>query len=139
MPRFSQESLDRLSEAHGMIRSVCHVVIDLVDVKIGETYRGEELQNRYYREGKSQLQFPESMHNKEPAQAVHILPYPELWDAPTERWYYVGGLVVGIANIILPDAVRWRWGGDWDGDDIFSDQGFDDLAHHEIHFEGSVY
>lgn len=132
MAYYSQESIRRLNQAHHLIGKVAERVIQVVDVKIGETLRGREKQQRYYREGKSKLQYPDSKHNQRPAEAAHFLPYPELWDASTERWYYVGGVVVGIASVVLPDDVGWRWGGDWDGDDIFGDQQFDDLAHHEL-------
>lgn len=132
MPYYSEESKRRLNQAHHLIQRVGEEVIQVVDVKVGETLRGREKQQRYYREGKSKLQYPDSKHNRRPAEAVHFLPYPELWDASTERWYYVGGIVVGVAQVVLPSDVGWRWGGDWDGDDIFSDQGFDDLAHHEL-------
>lgn len=132
MPHFSETSKARLGKAHPKIRVVAHEAIQIVDFSVGETQRGEEKQNRYFREGKSKLQYPNSLHNRDPSHAVHFLPYPEGWEAPMERWYYLGGIIVGVAGAL---DIPWRWGGDWDGDDIFSDQHFDDLAHHELRLD----
>lgn len=45
------------------------------------------------------------------------------------RWYYMGGYVAGVADQL---GTPVRWGGDWDGDEDFSDQTFDDLVHFEL-------
>lgn len=142
MPRYSAESKEHLELAHPLIREVAREVIKVVDVTVGETWRTREKHQEYlnHEPPRTKVSYEETKHsatdpNGQPeSHAVHVLPYPELWEAPMERWYYVGGIVVGIAHQVLPQGVRWRWGGDWDGDDIFSDQSFDDLAHHELVF-----
>lgn len=134
MARFADDSRRRLDKAHPLIVEVMERVIEVVDVTIGETWRSYETHQEYLAHDppRTKVSYRETRHSRRPSEAVHVLPYPELWQASTERWYYVGGLVVGVAHMALPDGVVWRWGGDWDGDDIFSDQGFDDLAHHEL-------
>lgn len=131
---YSEASLANLEQAHEHIQTVCHQVIEEVDVRIGETHRTKTKHQAYLEADPplTKVPYSKTMHRYLPSRAVHIIPYPEGWQAPRERWYYVGGIVVGMAHLLLPPAVRWRWGGDWDGDDIFSDQAFDDLAHHEI-------
>lgn len=42
-------------------------------------YRGEAEQNDAFRRGTSKLQFPNSKHNKVPALAVDLAPYPVNW------------------------------------------------------------
>lgn len=51
------------------------------------------------------------------------------------RWYHFGGYVQGTADQMYRTGEvsrKVRWGGDWDGDRVFSDQNFDDLPHFEL-------
>ena len=41
--------------------------------------------NRYFAEGKSQLQFPEGKHNANPSLAIDAVPYPILWNDPDPK------------------------------------------------------
>lgn len=43
-------------------------------------YRGEKEQNEAFAKGNSKLKFPKSKHNKKPAQAVDVAPYPIDWN-----------------------------------------------------------
>lgn len=82
--------------------------------------------------------------------AVDVIPYPvdwrfekDLWQAYSDddisaikaithniqRWFKFIGFVEGIA---LKIGVKIRSGADWDGDNIMSDQRFDDLPHFEL-------
>lgn len=139
MPQYSNRSLENLTTCHPLIKAVAHEVIKWVDVMVEEGWRSRRLQNEYFEEGLSKVRWPNSKHNNlndeglPESHAAHFLPYPELWQASMRRWYYVGGFITGVGEtLVRPEGWHWRWGGDWDGDDIFSDQGFDDLAHHEI-------
>lgn len=95
--------------------------------------RDKPEQNRAFREGRSKLLFPQSKHNKDPSQAVDVVPwhaeYPYIrWD-DREAFYYFGGLVLGVAAMMKIDV---RWGGDWDTDQELHDQTFFDLPHFEL-------
>lgn len=127
MPRFSSRSLERLETCDPRLQAIFNVVIRNFDCTILEGYRGEEAQNEAYRAGKSTLKYPESKHNRRPSLAVDVAPYPIDWD-DTERFYYFGGYVVGIADSLRIDV---RWGGDWDSDTLVHDQSFFDLPHFE--------
>jgi peptidoglycan L-alanyl-D-glutamate endopeptidase CwlK len=54
----------------------CHGVEDIT-VLCG--YRGKEEQNKAFRDGASKLLFPHSKHNRTPALAVDIAPFPIDW------------------------------------------------------------
>lgn len=128
MPVFSKVSLDRLATCHPDLQRVMREVIRYMDVSILEGHRGEDRQNRMYRDGKSQLRWPKSKHNSTPSRAVDVAPYPINW-MDTKRFYYMAGLILGIAATM---GIRLRWGGDWDRDTTFHDQTFDDLPHFEL-------
>lgn len=125
---YGEESERRLAEVHPDLQRVFREVIKLMDVSIVTGHRGEEEQNEKYRKGLSQVQYPDSAHNKEPSLAVDAAPYP--YD-PTdrERFTYMAGLVIGIAHGL---GVKVRWGGDWDQDGEVKDNNFDDLFHFEL-------
>ena len=72
--------------------------------------------------------FPNGKHNSSPSLAVDCIPYPLDW-SDRERMTYFAGFVKGIATMM---GYPIRWGGDWDGDTILSDNNFDDLVHFEI-------
>lgn len=134
MASFSDHSKSELETLHSDLQTVMREVIKYYDFRILEGYRGRERQNRMYRQGKSQLQYPESKHNKQPSRAVDIAPYPIDWN-DLDRFYQLSGFVLGIAAK-LQDEGRIihdiRWGGDWDEDHKFDDQTFNDLPHFEL-------
>lgn len=49
------------------------------DITVLCGYRGEKEQNEAFRIGTSKLQYPKSKHNKVPALAVDLAPYPLDW------------------------------------------------------------
>lgn len=130
MPHFSDSSMENLEQCDERIQELLLEVIKYKDCSITEGHRGEEAQNRYYREGKSNLRFPESKHNSRPSKAVHVLPYPfRGWDNKVE-FAFLAGYIKAIADQM---GYRIRWGGDWDNDgELLTDQRLDDLAHYEI-------
>ena len=133
MPKFSKLSLARLETCHPVLQFLFHRVIEVYDCIILEGYRSEAVQEGLYRQGKTKVHWPHSKHNQKPSLAVDAAPYPVDWNLENrdnlKRWYYFGGLVLGIAHAY---GIPLRWGGDWDRDGDFRDQNFNDLPHFEL-------
>lgn len=125
-----------------------------IDFSITEGWRGEALQNLYYRTGASQRKWPQGEHNHtnkngEPASlAFHLLPSPsrlpirdyDIWK-DRERLTYLAGTIVTLGAVYAKGdgketgVLGVRWGGDWDRDGILNrwdKSNFDDLAHYEL-------
>lgn len=128
MAKFGNRSLKELQTCSKVLRLILTQAIELYDFSVLKGFRGEQEQNKAYREGKSKLQYPESKHNQTPSRAVDIAPYPIDWE-DKKRFYYLAGLIKGIAHA---EGVKIRWGGDWDRDGDFDDQSFNDLPHFEL-------
>ena len=128
MAKFGNTSKKRLETCDERLQSLFNEVVKVFDCSILVGHRGEEDQNKAYKEGNSQVKWPKGKHNKKPSSAVDVAPYPIDWE-DRERFSYFAGFVKGVAyrlNITL------RWGGDWDGDNDLSDNNFDDLVHFEL-------
>ena len=132
MYHFSQRSKNNLEGVHDRLVNLAHEAIKYVDFTVIEGFRGKEEQNRLYQEGKSTLQFPQSKHNKKPAQAIDIMPYP-IRPIKDKRFAYMQGIVRGIA-----ETNDWniRLGLDWnmDGELVSYDneESFFDGPHVEV-------
>ena len=131
--QFSKRSLDNMSHVHRDLRALCYKVLetDLFDFGITSGYRDSDEQNRYFDEGRSAKQFPDSMHNKKPSMAIDILLYVDgkpIWDR-TNGFYMAIGVFRGVAATMGIDI---RVGADWDGDFSTTDQKFHDLFHIEL-------
>lgn len=138
MPVFSDISQQRLETCHPDLQKVAVRAIELFDFSVLHGHRGKELQNKLYEQGASTLRWPESKHNKKPAEAIDIAPYPIDWgDNPDDpkhaiaigRFYYLAGVMEAVSTHL---GVTLRWGGDWDDDNDFFDQEFNDLVHFEL-------
>jgi peptidoglycan L-alanyl-D-glutamate endopeptidase CwlK len=128
VPHFGIVSKTKLNTAHPLLRRVFENVIKIVDCTILEGRRGKAEQNRLYRLGKSEKEFPNSEHNSDPSMAVDVAPYPIDWKN-LKRFYFFAGVVIGVAYML---GLKIRWGGDWDGDTDLDDQNFNDLPHFEL-------
>lgn len=131
MAEFSKRSKERLASCHPDLQRLFNEVVKHQDCTITEGHRGQELQDEYFRTGKSKVQFPNGKHNKTPSEAVDCIPYPfapEDWK-DTRRLYMFVGLVRGIAASL---GIKIRCGADWDGDFEVKDQNFHDLPHFEL-------
>ena len=128
MPRFGKTSKKNLNTCHEDLFDLFNEVIKYFDCSILEGHRGEEDQNKYFKEGKSKVKFPRGRHNAYPSNAVDVVPYPVDWN-DTNRMYYFAGIVKGIAETM---EIKIRWGGDWDGDTEVKDTKFKDLPHFEL-------
>lgn len=130
MYKFSRRSESRLKTCHPYLQQILRGAIEIVDFSILEGYRGRELQNKAFEEGRSQLMYPSSMHNARPSLAVDIAPYPIDWN-DLERFALLAGVMHAVAySLELEDHLRW--GGDWDRDWKTADEKFRDYPHFEL-------
>ena len=102
-------------------------VIKVYDVKILDGHRNKDRQQRYYRAGKSKVEYPNGKHNVFPSDAIDVAPYPIDW-FNLLRFYYLGGLIIATAKV---KGYKFRWGGDWRRSGNFKAIKFKDLAHFE--------
>lgn len=79
MYKYGKKSLERLATVHPDLQAIAHELIKVMDVTILCGYRGEKEQNAAFIAGNSKLQYPRSKHNKKPALAVDIAPFPIDW------------------------------------------------------------
>ncbi|MDE1461629.1 hypothetical protein [Spartinivicinus poritis] len=134
MPKFSPTSLDRLATCHEDLQVLFSEIIKDCDCSILIGHRSQLDQDAAYAAGKSTLPFPHSKHNRLPAFAVDVAPYPINWEE-YNQFYYLGGLVMGKANELFKEGRmkhRLRWGGNWNRNHQVSDQSFNDLVHFEL-------
>lgn len=144
MPRYSRRSKKRLQTCDFRLQLIFGEIIKFFDHMILEGHRDRERQNELFKRGFTKVKWPNSKHNSYPSKAIDAAPYPVRWpkrsikDFPEEikkdmeallRFYYFAGLVKGAASV---HGIDVRWGGDWDGDNIFTDQAFFDLVHFEL-------
>ena len=128
MPHFGRTSKKRLKTCDEDLIFLFEEVVKYFDCSVLEGHRGKRLQNKYFKEGKSKLKFPDGNHNKKPSKAVDVAPYPIDWD-DRERMTYFAGFVKGMASAL---GIPIRWGGDWNSDTQVKDNNFDDLPHFEL-------
>ncbi len=134
MPRFSDNSQERLDSCHPDLQRLFKEVVRGFDCSVLCGHRSKAEQQKVFEQGLSQVQFPNSKHNITPSRAVDVPPYPIDWkDLP--RFHLFAGYVLGIANQLYQRGEidhRIRWGGDWDSDTLTSDERFRDLPHFEL-------
>ena len=120
-----------LSSVRAELQDIADAVLQIRDHSVIEGHRDEATQNRYYEEGVSKLQYPDSKHNAYPSNAIDIqpYPYPATEQALREDLTLLAGLYIGVA---AERGLVLRWGGDWDRDGETGDNNFDDLFHIEI-------
>jgi peptidoglycan L-alanyl-D-glutamate endopeptidase CwlK len=142
MPTFSKKSIELLEQIHPDLQAVLVQALHFVDFEIlPSTVRTIVEQKAYFDTGKSKTM--NSLHlkrtwpeyaNKEYTAAVDIAPYPVDWNNK-ERFNYLGGLIIGIANMMfLRGEIKHaiRWGGDWNGNNNPADESFYDGPHFEL-------
>ena len=137
MAYFSEISQTRLETCHKDLQTLFNHIIQSYDCSILCGHRDEIDQNKAYREGKSKLKFPRSLHNLVPSRAIDVAPYPIDWQNII-RFYAFGGYVLGVAQHLRSTREithNLRWGGDWRGNRVYNDQKFIDLPHFELVLE----
>jgi peptidoglycan L-alanyl-D-glutamate endopeptidase CwlK len=133
MPAFGTRSLERLATCHPDLQRLFNTVVAAYDCTILEGHRSAERQAELLAAGKTKVAV--SKHNADPSRAVDAAPWPipDEWGINNPKvmsqFYEFGGYVQGVAQIL---GIPLRWGGDWDGDHVFTDQSFDDLVHFEL-------
>ena len=128
MPKFGKRSREKLNTCDEDLIALFNEVVKYFDCSVLEGHRGRVLQDKYFKEGKSKLKFPDGRHNKKPSVAVDVVPYPIDWD-DRERMTYFAGFVKGVAYQM---GIPIRWGGDWNNNNNLKDNDFDDLPHFEL-------
>ena len=130
MPSFGAESKKQLATCDDRLQLVFNEVIKYVDCSILEGFRNQETQDKYFREGKSQKQWPNGEHNRSPSRAVDAMVYPIDWsNKGITRQCVFAGFVLGIARSL---GVELTWGGDWDGDFNLREHSLFDTPHFQL-------
>ena len=109
MPRYSKKSKDKLATCDERLQRIFNRVIEIIDVTILEGYRGQQAQEKAYREGKSKAKFGQSKHNLNPSLAVDVAPYPIDW-SDKKRFAILAGVVKAIAH---EEGIKIKWGGNF--------------------------
>ncbi len=128
MPKFGRRSTLRLDTCHPDIQKVCNAAIKFMDFSIIVGERNEEQQTAAFLAGNSQVEYPNSTHNKTPSEGIDVAPFPIAWD-DRERFTLLAGVILGMAFLM---GIELRWGGDWNQDTEVEDNRFDDLGHFEL-------
>lgn len=135
MPKYSQNSLERLGQVDPKLIHVFSNVIRYCDHTILTGHRTEEVQQQMYDSQRSKVQWPNSKHNSKPSKAVDASPYPIPKNWGEDHWKDMAKFYA-FAAVVQYEARRLgykiRFGGDWDQDGDFTDQKFDDLVHFEL-------
>jgi len=134
MPKFSKSSQDKLLNADPEFQVLFNYVIKYFDCKILCSERGEEAQNKAYRDGFSKTRYPNSKHNSLPSEAIDVVPFPIEWKN-TNRMRYFIGFVMGIAKMLKMYGAMDKEivsGIDWNDNTILKDQRFNDFPHFQI-------
>jgi len=158
MIELTDAALKKLNTCTPVLQAFIHYLAGMSPMAFTVTdgFRGKEEQNKAFKEGKSQLQWPDSAHNKQSkiisgplighlkpdSQAVDLAPVTfheghMIIEWTNEiQWYHLAGIVRAASliyfNIITFNKYKIRWGGDWNDDGILNDQSFYDLEHFEL-------
>lgn len=139
MNKYSESSKQRLETCDTDLQIIFKRVLPDFDHSILCGHRDKVAQNKAFNDGKSQLNWPDSKHNKLPSLAVDAAPYDYSisgidWE-DIERLTYFAGFVMGVAQTLYDEGIiskRLRWGGDWDRDTNVKDEIFRDYIHFEL-------
>lgn len=136
MYQYGEMSMARLETVDHRLQQVFKIALSLglIDISILQGMRNRDEQNRYYRDGRSRVPWPEGKHNvKEPgekAKAVDAAPYIHGASFNYNHCCYLAGIILAVGKSLGVDI---RWGGNWDMDgEPVTDQDFQDLVHYEV-------
>ena len=108
MPKFSQNSLDRLHQCHPLLQMLMLTVIKKTDFSVICGHRDANAQNLAYTQGRSKLKWPNSKHNKVPSEAVDIVPYPIDWE-DISRFEKLGEIVIETWKTEIDEEDKGGW------------------------------
>ena len=147
---FGQTSMNKLKTCHKDIQKILLEAIKIIDITVLEGIRSTERQQQLFEEGRSKI---DGINIKSKHQgkldedgnlvsyAIDIYPYIKGEDPfdnnpkNLARYYYMMGIIDSIAHKLYEKGEishLVRFGLDWDGDHLFTDQNFDDLPHFEL-------
>ena len=128
MYKFGKTSTTRLESCDVRLQLLMKEVIKYIDFSVIDGHRSQELQDKYYDAGKTQVKWPNSKHNVFPSRAVDVAPYPIDWN-DNVRFAYLVGIIMGVASQM---GIEVRCGIDWDRDGDIRDHTFLDFPHIEL-------
>ena len=130
MNGFGRSSRKHLATVEGRGQQLAYRVLRIKDHSIICGHRKQREQDRAYREGFSNLPWPDGKHNRLPSVAMDVQTYPVPTNeqALREEQLYLLGLYKGVGSEM---DIPVRTGADWDGDGEILDNGFDDFFHVE--------
>ena len=137
MPSFSQFSKDNLDTCHSDLQNLFHEVIKHFDCRIMEGHRSAKKQFALYQQGRTKPGDivtnidginKKGSHNLTPSRAADVMPYPVDYTNVKRNAVFAGFVLATAIQMDIPI----RWGGDWDGDTILTDQKFHDWPHWEV-------
>lgn len=133
MRKWSKNSKRIYDQLDGRLqRLVTRIRDEVTDISLTYGYRDRETQNTMYENGVTKVKYPNSKHNRKPAIAVDLQPYPYPEYEP-KLWGALGYIAGHAHRIAAEEGFDIRWGGDWDRDGDMTDQNFDDLFHIEVY------
>lgn len=137
MPIFSDRSKELLAQCHPILQDLMNTVIQHKDIKIVCGARTIDQQRILVERGASKTMnsrhIPRAGESFSRAVDIQPFPYPKKNQDIREELTLTAGIVYGlaIARGIPISRDGLRWGGDWNCNEIVSDNGFDDLFHFE--------
>jgi peptidoglycan L-alanyl-D-glutamate endopeptidase CwlK len=138
MPSFSESSKNRLLTCDPRLQELLNEAIKIIDFTVIEGHRGQEAQDKAFREGKSKLRWPKGNHNALPSRAVDIAPvfYDVAGKIDWNDLVAFGRLMGYIQCLAVQRGIKLRFGLDWDGDfrsvNRDPDESFFDAPHLEL-------
>lgn len=109
MFKFSQKSLDKLATAHQDLQTLFQEVIKYKDCSVIEGHRSKEKQEQLVANGFSKAHYPNSPHNKQPSEAVDVVPNPVNWN---DKQSFID-LAVTVKRCATKMGIEIEWGGDF--------------------------
>jgi peptidoglycan L-alanyl-D-glutamate endopeptidase CwlK len=141
MGNFSKVGEERLATCHVDLQLIMHTAVRIsnVDFGIAEGHRSVELQQQYFKEGKSKIDGITTLgkHNYTPSKAADIYAWVNnAISYDKETLSYLAGLIHGVADMLFEQGKithKIRWGGNWNDDGtILLGQSLVDRPHYEL-------
>lgn len=128
MSSLDAASAARLRAAHPLLQRLFGAVAARTPIIILASQRGRAAQEEAFRKGNSKAHFGDSAHNWSPSVALDVAPKPLDWN---DRKAFIA-----LSVIVFEEARRLeipiRWGGDWNGNGVLTDEKLSDLPHYEL-------